>query len=233
MFTEKLGGGTWISLDFPLVLPDDTKNALLEKWEMANDDGEVDDLLKEAEAIAHPSAFVIPVSIDELNEDSAVLGGIRFESTLLSQQLSPLMAKENPTVYAYTITCGMDLHQWSQSQDDILLQSVAEDISVRYLYLAAAALREYISENYFHGRHFSAMNPGSLHTWDITNQKPLFRLLGEGAEKCGVELNDSMLMIPFKSGSGVYYESEHNFESCMFCDKLNCPNRRAEFKGNE
>ena len=101
MFTEKLGSGTWISLDFPLVLPDDTKNALLEKWEMANDDGEVDDLLKEAEAIAHPSAFVIPVSIDELNENSAVLGGIRFESTLLSQQLSPLMAKENPTVYAY------------------------------------------------------------------------------------------------------------------------------------
>ena len=42
MFTEKLGGGTWISLEFPLTLPDDAKNALLEKWEMANDDGEVD-----------------------------------------------------------------------------------------------------------------------------------------------------------------------------------------------
>jgi len=233
MITEKIGSGVWITLDSPLALPEDIKNAVLEKWDMANDDGEVDDLLAEAETLAHPCAYVIPASIDELKEDSAVLGGIRFESTLLCKQLSPLMARDNPTVYAYTITCGKELHQWSQSQDDILLQSVAEDISVRYLYLAAAALREYISENYFHGRHFSAMNPGSLNTWDITNQKPLFRLLGEGAVKCGVELSDSMLMIPFKSGSGVYYESEHNFESCMFCDKLNCPNRRAEFKGNE
>lgn len=233
MNTEKLGGGIWISLDFPLPLPDDAKNAILEKWEMANDDGEVDDLLAEAETIARPCAYVIPASIDELKEDHAVFSGIRFESTLLSEQLSPLMNQDSPTVYAYTITCGQELHQWSQNQDDILLKGVAEDISVRYLYMAAAALREFVSENYFHGKHFSAMNPGSLKTWDISNQKPLFRILGEGADKCGVELNDSMLMIPFKSGSGVYYESEHNFESCMFCDRINCPNRRAEFKGNE
>lgn len=232
MFTEKIGGGVRITLDFPLALPDDAKNALLEKWEMANDDGEVDDLLKEAEAIAKPSAYVLPLTIDELKEDYAILSGVRFESTLLTEQLSPLMNRENPTVYAYTITCGPELHVWSQNQDDILLQGVAEDISVRYLYLASAALRQYVSENYFKGKHFSAMNPGSLRTWNLTNQKPLFSLLGEGAERCGVQLNDSMLMIPFKSGSGVYYESEHSFESCMFCDKLNCPNRRAEFKGN-
>jgi len=233
MITEKIGGGTYISLGFPLTLSDDAKNAILEKWDMANDEGEVDDLLAEAEAIARPCAYVLPLSVDELKEDYAVLSGVRFESTLLSKQLSPLMNRENPTVYAYTITCGQELHRWSQNQDDILLQGVAEDISVRYLYMASAALREFVSTNYFHGKHFSAMNPGSLHTWDITNQKPLFGLMGEGADKCGVELTDSMLMIPFKSGSGVYYESEHNFESCMFCDKLNCPNRRAEFKGNE
>lgn len=233
MITEKIGGGIYITLGFPLALPDDTRNAVLEKWDMANEEGEVDDLLAEAEAIARPSAYVIPASIDELKEDYAILSGIRFESTLLCKQLSPLMARENPTVYAYTITCGQQLHQWSQKQDDILLKSVAEDISVRYLYLAAAALREYVSENYFMGHHFSAMNPGSLNTWDIRGQKPLFELLGEGADRCGVELNDSMLMIPFKSGSGLYFESEHSFESCMFCDKLNCPNRRAEFKGNE
>ena len=233
MITEKIAGGTYITLGSPLPLPEDTRNAILEKWDMANDDGEVDDLLTEAEAIARPCAYVLPLSVDRLEEDHAILSGVRFESTLLSRQLTPLLKHEHPTVYAYTITCGKALHQWSQSQDDILLQGVTEDISVKYLYLAAAALREYVSETCFHGRHFSAMNPGSLNTWDITGQKPLFRLLGEGAAKCGVELTDSMLMIPFKSGSGIYFESEHNFESCMFCDKLNCPNRRAEFMGNE
>lgn len=233
MITEKLGGGTYISFGSPLPLSEDTRNSILEKWDMANDDGEVDDLLAQAQSIAHPCAYVLPLSVDSLAEDHAILSGVRFESTLLSKQLAPLMKGEHPTVYAYTITCGKELHQWSQSQDDILLQGVAEDICVKYLYMAAAALREYVSENYFPGKHFSAMNPGSLNTWDITNQKPLFGLLGEGADKCGVELTDSMLMIPFKSGSGVYFESEHNFESCMFCDKLNCPNRRAEFRGNE
>ena len=233
MITEKMYGGTWISLPSPLALSDDAKNALLEKWDMANDDGEVEELLAEAASLARPSAFVIPASIDELCEDHAVLSGIRFESTLLCKQLAPLTEQEHPTVYAYTITCGPELHAWSQNQDDILLQGVAEDISVRYLYMASAALRDYVSENCFRGRHFSAMNPGSLNTWDITGQKPLFTLLGKGADKCGVKLTESMLMIPFKSGSGIYFESEHNFESCMFCDKLNCPNRRAEFKGNE
>ncbi len=233
MITETIGRGTYISLGFPLLLSDDAKNTILEKWDMANDDGEVDDLIAEAETIARPCAYVLPLSVDELQEDYAVLSGMRFESTLLSQQLSPLMKDGHPTVYAYTITCGQELHQWSQSQDDILLQGVAEDISVRYLYMVSAALREFVSQNYFPGKHFSAMNPGSLNTWNLSNQKPLFSLLGEGAEKCGVELTDSMLMIPFKSGSGVYFESEHSFESCMFCDKLNCPNRRAEFKGNE
>ena len=233
MNLEKVGGGIFITLEAPLALPEEIRNAVLEKWDMANEDGEVDDLLAEAEQIARPCAFMIPASVDHLAEDHAILSGLRFESTLLSKQLSPLLAKENPTVYAYTITCGQELHKWSQNQDDVLLQGVAEDITVRYLYMAASALREYVSENCFNGRHFSAMNPGSLNTWDITGQKPLFTLLGEGADRCGVQLTESMLMIPFKSGSGVYYESEHNFESCMFCDKLNCPNRRAEFQGNE
>lgn len=229
---ESLNGGILITLGTSVALPDEIKAQLLEKWDMANEDGEVNDLIAEAKAIAAPKAYVVPATIDALEDDHVILSGIRFESTLMPQQLRPLYEKEsNPTVYAYTMTCGQELHRWFLSQTDFLLRGVAEDITIRYLGLAGTALRDYISNVCLSGRHFSSMNPGSLPTWNINGQAPLFCLLGQGAERCGVELTESMLMVPFKSGSGVYYESEHTFESCMFCDKLTCPNRRAAFVG--
>jgi len=232
MYLENLHGGVLITLGNSVTLPDEIKAQLLEKWEMANEDGEVDDLIAEAEQIAMPKAYVLPATIDELEEDHVVLSGVMFPSTLMPQQLKYLFEKEDrPTLFAYTLTCGQELHKWFLSQTDFLLQGVAEDITIRYLGLIGNAMREYVSGTCMPGKHFSAMNPGSLPTWNIRGQAPLFRLLGEGAVRCGVELTDSMLMVPFKSGSGVYYESEHNFESCMFCDKLTCPNRRAAYVG--
>lgn len=232
MYLENLNGGVLITLGNSVALPDEIKAQLLEKWEMANEDGEVDDLIAEAEKIAAPKAYVIPATIDELEEDHVTLSCIRFESTLMPQQLRPLYEKGgNPTIFAYTMTCGQELHKWFLSQTDFLLQGVAEDITIRYLGLVGGAMRDYVTNTCLPGKHFSSMNPGSLPSWNIKGQAPLFQLLGEGAARCGVELTDSMLMVPFKSGSGVYYESEHNFESCMFCDKLTCPNRRAAFVG--
>ena len=233
MILEGLNNGTLITLGTAVKLPDEIKAQLLEKWEMANEDGEVDDLIAEAEQIATPKAYVLPSTLEAVEEDFVVLSGIRFNSTLMPQQLRPLYEKGgNPVVYAYTLTCGQELHNWFLSQTDFLLQGVAEDITIRYLGLIGNAMRDFVENTCMRGKHYSAMNPGSLPTWNIRGQAPLFRLLGEGAERCGVNLTDSMLMVPFKSGSGVYYESEHTFESCMFCDKLTCPNRRAPFVGS-
>lgn len=228
MFTESFAGGTFFSFAQPLSLSDEIKNNLLEKWEAANDESDVNALFATAEKIASPKAFIIPTTIDEIGTDYVLLNGIRFDSTLLVDQLASIY-KKGEKIYFFTNTCGMELHEWATNTDDILLKGVADDICLAYLGIVNTSLREYVHKNYFPGKHFSTMNPGSLAAWNIHGQVPTFKLLGEGAVRCGVSLGDSMLMTPFKSGSGVYFETEHDFESCMFCDKLDCPSRRAPF----
>ena len=73
------------------------------------------------------------------------------------------------------------------------------------------------------------MNPGSLPDWPITEQAKLFSLLGDVKALIGVTLTESMLMLPTKSVSGVYFETERNFENCELCARENCPGRRKPF----
>ena len=50
-----------------------------------------------------------------------------------------------------------------------------------------------------------------------------------GADEIGLELTDSCLMLPYKSVSGIAYETEATFENCMLCTRENCPTRRAPY----
>lgn len=227
---EEYAGGAFITLEKHPGIDDSTRTALLEKWEYANEDGEVDDLLAAAPEIAAPKGFVKTASVEEIGEGYVTLSGIRFEGPLLASKLEEVKYGSGK-VHLYVITCGQELHRWANGQDDVLLREVANDISVAYLRLIGGAVRDYVRENIYKDQRFASMNPGSLQQWDITGQIPLFRFLGEGAVRTGVELTPSCLMVPFKSGSGLYFETEHSFESCMHCERSNCPNRRAPFIG--
>ena len=48
-------------------------------------------------------------------------------------------------------------------------------------------------------------------------------------EDIGVELTDTFLMLPVKSGSGLLFETEQSYENCSMCPRTDCPNRRAQF----
>lgn len=50
-----------------------------------------------------------------------------------------------------------------------------------------------------------------------------------GADEIGLELTDSCLMLPYKSVSGIAYETETTFENCMLYPWENCPTRRASY----
>ncbi len=216
----------------PAVLDEKTKSALLDKWGTGDEDGdgEILALIEKCESVASPKGFLRPAEVTFLSakEKRAVIGGVSFYGSLLPDKLHSVYESESPTVYPFTVTCGMELHQLSQTEPDLFLRGIIDDVSVAYMRLAGATMREYVQENYFKGRHFSTLNPGSLKQWNLKNQVPLLELLG-GGRKTGVRLTDSCLMVPFKSGSGIYFETEHSFESCMFCGKLDCPNRRAPF----
>ena len=67
--------------------------------------------------------------------------------------------------------------------------------------------------------------------WDIAEQQKLFSMLPE--KFCGIELNDSCLMSPIKSVSGIIGIGESvKFSSytCNICDSQNCIYRKLRNK---
>jgi hypothetical protein len=73
------------------------------------------------------------------------------------------------------------------------------------------------------------MSPGSLEDWPIEQQRPLFSLLGNVEASIGVKLNKSLLMIPRKSVSGVYFPNEVTFYNCQLCPRERCEGRKAPY----
>jgi hypothetical protein len=73
------------------------------------------------------------------------------------------------------------------------------------------------------------MGPGQLKDWPLEEQRPLFALLGDVEGAVGVTLSDSLLMIPRKSLSGIYFPTEIPFMACQLCPKESCPSRKARY----
>ena len=77
----------------------------------------------------------------------------------------------------------------------------------------------------------AAMNPGSLTDWPLPRAtSELFALLGDVRSAIGVELTDTLLMVPRKSVSGIVFVAEETLRQLPTVPASNdCPNRRAPY----
>lgn len=77
----------------------------------------------------------------------------------------------------------------------------------------------------------SRMAPGSgaADVWPITQQKELFSIFGNVENLIGVRLTDTCLMIPIKSVSGIFFQTETTFETCQLCPREACVGRRVSY----
>jgi hypothetical protein len=180
-------------------------------------------MILEANQIAKPKALYGVVSVEKCESECVSLSGVEFSSRVLAVNL-----EKAETVYPFIATCGQEIHEWGRSNDDMLWQYWADTIQEEVLKFALTAITKEISSVYGVG-HMSTMSPGSLENWPISQQKPLFGLLGNPEKEIGVMLTENMLMIPAKSVSGISFAAEANFESCMLCQRENCPNRRTPY----
>ena len=73
------------------------------------------------------------------------------------------------------------------------------------------------------------MCPGSLGDWPIEEQRPLFSILEDVKDSIGVRLDETLLMIPSKSVSGIYFPTQVPFFSCQMCPRKDCPSRRTKY----
>jgi hypothetical protein len=177
----------------------------------------------EAERIGKAKAYFCEAFIDAKGEDHVVIQGSRLASRILRVNLDKVYR-----VFPYVATCGLELEEWSKSFDDLLGKFWADAIKGHALRLAYQYLSDYLGERYGM-KELSHMNPGSLSDWPISEQGPLFAILGEGPASIGIRLTESFLMVPIKSVSGIYFPAGFNYENCLLCPREKCPGRKAAY----
>ncbi len=186
---------------------------------------EIKRMREEVLAIARPKALYGVVQIEKRDKNGITADGVRFSSPLVSQNL-----ENTARMIPFVVTCGAEAEKWSQAyRNDPLTGFWADTIKLLLLGEARQQLQQETAK-YFPSGKFSAMSPGSLPAWPLPQQRPLFDLLGGVTQDIGVELTDSFLLLPSKSGSGFFFSAESHYENCKYCPLLNCPNRRAAFE---
>ena len=181
------------------------------------------DMAREAQGIARPKVCYGVAYVDSKGEDHLIIEGIRFNSHILRVNLDNVFR-----VFPYVATCGLELEEWSKSVDGILEQFWADAIKEMAVRWAGRYLNEHLLDRYQPGQ-LSRMNPGSLPDWPLSEQRPLFAVLGDSPATIGVQLKDSCLMAPIKTVSGLFFPTEEKFESCQLCQREKCPGRRAPY----
>lgn len=183
------------------------------------------ELAGQAAALAKPKAVYTVSYVTGRGEDHIELDGVRMLSRVMPENL-----RDVHRVFPFVATCGREAAAWAKGVADPLQAWWADAIMVRLLRVALDRLNERLKKDLQLGK-YSAMNPGSLPDWPISEQTKLFSLLGDVKALIGVELTESMLMLPVKSVSGLYFETERNFENCELCPRENCPGRRKPYDG--
>ena len=180
------------------------------------------DVYEECISVARPKAvFCLTPVRQEQNE--TVIGEERFRSRIMQVNMQKV-----GRAFPYAVSCGRELYELAQGKADPLERWWVDSFSQYAMRAVDKEMTRVLTEAYRLG-HTARMNPGSLPDFPITCQRALFRLLDDGAAQIGLELTSSCLMLPYKSVSGIIYETDAVYENCMLCPRVNCPTRRAPY----
>ena len=200
--------------------------AVLRRLRLAPDSADATQLrgmADHAQEIARPKAVYRLAYVDSKEPEAVVVDNVRLTSRVLRVNL-----EQAHRVVAYVATCGRELHEWSESIPDVFERYWADEIKAMALSCALAASDAHQGKQLELGK-TSRMNPGSLEDWPLSQQGPLFEILGDVRSAVGVELTSSFLMVPNKSVSGLRFPTEASFENCQLCPREVCPGRRAPY----
>ena len=183
---------------------------------------EIKKMAAEAQAIGRPKAVYKSASVEAKGEDFVVIDGIQFSSRILRINL-----EDATEVFPFVVTCGTEIEDWSQQfAEDYYTSYCADIIKAMVLYAARDEFEACLDQEFQLG-HAVDMNPGALPDWPLSEQKPLFKLLGQVEDLSGVQLTDSYLLLPMKSVSGIRFPKEGTYENCQLCPREKCPSRKA------
>ncbi|MGI5899882.1 MAG: vitamin B12 dependent-methionine synthase activation domain-containing protein [Christensenellales bacterium] len=187
---------------------------------------EIDALALRSNMAGRPRAVLRILATGPWDESSVQVGGERIESRLVSALL-----RDAGAVYAYVITCGAELERLMDETADPVERMWQARINQEALKQAQRHVLR-AAEGLSGAEKLCAVNPGSHPNWPLSAQRQLFSLIGRVEESTGVKLNESFLMLPTKSVSGIWFQSRKSFENCRICQRAGCEGRRAGFDEN-
>ena len=187
----------------------------------------VSGLFESAKKIARPKVLYRESYVENISGKCVTIDNVDFESEVLAKNLAGIHK-----VFAYVCTCGTEVDDWSHTQmpGDYVVSLWLDMIKEMFLFEASEYFRNYL-KSALQTEKFSSVNPGSgdVDNWPISQQTRLFSMIGDVKGQIGVTLNDSFLMNPIKSTSGLIFQSETEFVNCALCRRENCVGRRAAF----
>jgi len=176
-----------------------------------------------AQGVLQPKAAFRAGYVDEKVEEAVVIDGVSFHSRVLRRNLEGI-----GRVFPFVLTVGEAFDRIIDQTSDLLEQYLLDEIGNLALREARRQFEHHLRST-FALEKISCMTPGSLEDWPIEEQKNLFSLLSGVESALGVRLTESLLMLPRKSVSGIYFPAEVSFSSCELCPRERCDNRKARY----
>lgn len=180
-------------------------------------------LIEAAQSVMAAKAVYKVSYIDAKAEDSVIIGGALFKSKVLRKHLDKV-----ERVFPYVVTIGSGVEDLEKASGDALKKYYLDLIGNAAVVNAREHIRNTLAKRYGLGG-LSYLGPGQLKDWPLEEQKPLFSLLGDVERAVGVTLSASLMMIPRKSLSGIYFPTEIPFTACQLCPREGCPSRKARY----
>jgi hypothetical protein len=161
--------------------------------------------------------------IESRGEDSIVIERVQFTSKVLRKHLDKV-----ERVFPYVVTLGIAVETLAEASGDVLEKYYLDQIGNAAVVQAREHLKSTLAKRYGLGG-LSYLGPGQLKDWPLGEQKGLFSLLGDVESAVGVTLSESLMMIPQKSLSGIYFPTETTFFACQLCPREECQSRKAKY----
>ncbi len=188
-----------------------------------NDLKAVQDLVNIAQPLVEPKVLYKVCYIEEKLAEGVIIEGLHLNSKVLRKNLANI-----ERVFPFVITIGNKFGESLDTCNDLLEKFYLDTIGNVALNQVRIALKDHLKQKYAIEK-TAFMAPGSLPNWPIEQQKPLFKLLGDVQASIGVKLTESLLMLPAKSVSGIYFPTETSFFSCQLCPRERCDSRKAKY----
>jgi len=180
-------------------------------------------LIAAAHSVMAAKALYKVSYIDSKGEDRVTIDGVLFRSRVLRKHFDKV-----ERVFPYVVTIGAGLDRIEKASGDPLEKYYLDLIGNAAVVSAREQIRERLRSRYAL-QEVSYLGPGQLKDWPLEEQRPLFSLLGDVESAVGVTLSDSLLMIPRKSLSGIYFPTEIPFMACQLCPREDCASRKARY----